>query len=366
LRQNVGQGWVRDTLLLAAWVGLALVGVVAVVVGFAVHQIRSDQPPELDEWPLRGSLAGDEALLARAEQAWRDFGGPDGDVHPLFAERSSALAVNTVLVVMAGRTDDDRPVVAFVTSPATTGTPTTDRLFVRAVSFPEETPAAIGFVAAHQDSADAAVPDGGSLAFALAGPKNPLVAVHTHAIDRSRSAPERPGETFWRILPRGAGAWNTTMSTGQSHEEPMRPAAGVHDPATTPMKMSKKDGTVTAEYRTPAAGDVITSSNSMLGVVTDTTGRMETTPTAWAAWGAVSTENAGVPGTLTAGSGGTLLFTATGPGEVTDRDRLVFTSATNPGIVIQVGDLTEVDGGWQVDRGVNLDLYQLSTVAVTP
>jgi hypothetical protein len=156
------------------------------------------------------------------------------------------------------------------------------------------------------------------------------------------------------------------MSTGQSHEEPLRPAAGVRDPATTLAKVSTRDDTVTAEYRTPAPGDVITSSNSMLGVVTDTTGRMETTPTAWAAWGAVSTEGSGVPGTLIAGAGGTLLFTATGPGEVTDRDRLVFTSATNPGIVIQVGDLTEVDGGWQVDRGVDLDLYQLSTVAVTP
>ena len=123
MRENVGQGWARDTLLLVTGIGLALLGVVGVVVGFAVHQLLSGRPPEIDDWPLRGSLAGDEALLDRAEQAWRDFGGPDGDVHPVFAERSSGLAVNTVLVVMAGRTDDDRPVVAFVTSPATTGTP---------------------------------------------------------------------------------------------------------------------------------------------------------------------------------------------------------------------------------------------------
>jgi hypothetical protein len=185
-------------------------------------------------------------------------------------------------------------------------------------------------------------------------------------IDRSPSGPEPARETFWRILPRGAGAWNTTMSTGQSHEEPLRPAAGVHDPATAPVKVSRSDGKVTADYPTPAVGDVITSSNAMLGVVTDTTGRMETTPTAWAAWGSVSAERNGVPGTLTAGPGGTLLFTATGPGEVTDRDRLVFTSATNPGVVMQVGDLTRVDGGWQVDRRVDLDQYQLSTAAVTP
>lgn len=363
MRENVGQGWVRDTLLLAAGIGLALVGVVAVVVGFAVHQLRSGQTPEIDDWPLRGSLAGDEALLDRAEQAWRDFGGPDGDVHPLFAERSSGLTVNTVLVVMAGRTDDDRPVVTFVTSPATTGTPTTDRLFVRAVSFPEERPAAVGFVAARQDSADAAVPDGGSLAFALAGPKNPLVSMHAGVIDRSRSGPELARETFWRILPRGAGAWNTTMSTGQSHEEPMRPAAGVHDPTTTLAKVSRKDGTVTADYRTPAAGDVITSSNAMLGVVTDASGRMETTPTAWAAWGSMRAEKSDIPGTLTAGPGGTLLFTATGPGEVTDRDRLVFTSGD---VVIEVGELTRTGDGWQVDRGVDLDRYQLSTAAVTP
>lgn len=352
-------------LLLATWTGLALLGVVAVVVGFAVHQLRSGQTPELDEWPLRGSLAGDEALLDRAEQTLRGFGGVD-DVHPLYAERSSGLAVNTVLVVMAGRTDDDRPVVAFVTSPATTGTPTTDRLFVRAVGFPEERPAAVGFVAARQDPADTTVPDGGSLAFALAGPKHPVVAVHTTVIDRSRPGPERPGETFWRVLPRGAGAWNTTMSTGQSHEEPTRPAAGVHDPATTLATVSKKDGTVIAGYRAPAAGDVITSSNAMLGVVTDTTGRMEASPTAWAAWGAVSTESSNIPGTLTSGTDGTLLFTATGPGEVTDGERLVFTSAADPGVVIRVGDLAKAGGGWRVERGVDLDRYQLSTAAVTP
>ncbi|PWK90960.1 hypothetical protein C8D88_101988 [Lentzea atacamensis] len=365
MRQNVGLGWVRDALLVATWAGLALVGIVAVIAGFAVHEIQSNLDPELDDWPLRGSLADDEALLDRAEQAWRDFGGLDGDAHPLFAERSSELAANMVLVAMAGRTDDDRPVVAFVTSLATTGTPATDRLFVRAVSFPEERPLAVGFVAARQDPSEA-VPDGGSLAFALAGPKNPVVSVRTNVIDPGRREPEPPGETFWRVLPRGAGAWNTTMSTGQSHEEPLRPAAGVRDPATTLAKVSTRDGAVAAEYRTPAAGDLVTSSTAMLGVVTDTSGRMETTPTAWTAWGSVSTEKSGVPGTLTAGSGGTLLFTATGPGEVADDDRLVFTSAANAGVVVEVGRLTKADGGWQVERGVNLSQYQLSTVAVTP
>ncbi|RAS60369.1 hypothetical protein C8D87_112268 [Lentzea atacamensis] len=104
----------------------------------------------------------------------------------------------------------------------------------------------------------------------------------------------------------------------------------------------------------------------MLGVVTDTSGRMETTPAAWAVWGSVSTEKSGVPGTLTAGSGGTLLFTATGPGEVGDDDRLVFTSAAHAGVMAEVGRLTKADGGWQVERGVDLKQYQLSTVAVTP
>ena len=137
MRPNVDGGWVRDLLQTAVWIGLALLAVVATVVGFTVHQLTSNQNPQLEDWPLRGSLAGDEALLDRAEEVWRAAGGPgapDGGVDPLYAERSSSPAVNTVLVAMTGYTADDRPVVAFVTGPST------DRLFLRAVDFPDERP----------------------------------------------------------------------------------------------------------------------------------------------------------------------------------------------------------------------------------
>jgi hypothetical protein len=46
-----------------------------VLVGFAVHTITSAYP-DIDDWSLRGSLAGDEALLDRAEEVWRASGGP--------------------------------------------------------------------------------------------------------------------------------------------------------------------------------------------------------------------------------------------------------------------------------------------------
>lgn len=347
MRPNADGGWVRDLLQTAAWAGLAFLAVVAVVVGFAVHTIASMGLPDIDDWSLRGSLAGDEALLDRAEEVWRASGGPgvpDGDVDPLYAERSSSLAVNTVLVVMAGYTADDRPVVAFVTSPATTGTPGTEQLFVRAVSFPEEQPLAVGFVAATQDPADAAFPDGGSLAFALAKPETTSVMVSTTVPGPRETGPL--GDTYWRFLPRGAGAWNSQINGVESGETPMWPAAGLRD---APQTRTATVSVTTARYPAPAAGDLLMTQYRLFGVVKDASGEVDVGAATWAAHGEVRTDS-GIPGLLTALPTGHLRFMPTGPGTITENDEVLFTSKANPAVVVRVGLMFSHDGDWRVDR----------------
>lgn len=336
---DVGGGWARDLLQTAAWVGLAFLAVVATVVGFGVHQLASSQDPELEDWPLRGSLAGDEALLDRAEEVWRAFGGPgapDGGVDPLYAERSSPM--NTVLVVMTGYTADDRPVVAFVTGPST------DRLFMRAVDFPDERALGVGFVAAAQDPADTPVPDGGSLAFALASPKAGAVLISTTMPGPRQDSP--PGETYWRILPRGAGAWNSQLTGMQSDEQPTWPAAGVHDSAAT---ATAAVSVTTAKYQAPAAGDLLMTQHRLFGVVKDASGEVDVGAASWAAHGEVRTDS-GVPGLLTALPTGHLRFMPTGPGTITENDEVLFTSKANPAVVVRVGLMSSHNGDWRVDR----------------
>lgn len=340
MRPNVDGGWARDLLQTAVWIGLALLAVVATVVGFAVHQITSDQNPEIEDWPLRGSLAGDEALLDRAEKVWRASGGPgapDGGVDPLYAERSSSLAVNTVLVVLTGYTAEDRPVVAFVTGPST------DRLFLRAVDFPGERPLGVGFVAAAQDPADTPVPDGGSLAFALASPKVRAVLISTTTPGPRQDHP--PGETYWRILPRGAGAWNSQITGMLSDEEQTWPAAGVHDSAATTTATVSR---TTAKYQA-AAGDLLMTQHRLFGVVKNASGEVDVDAATWAAHGEVRT-GSGIPGVLTALPTGHLRFTPTGPGTITENDDVLFTSKVNPAVVVRVGLMFSRDGEWQVDR----------------
>lgn len=340
MRPNVDGGWARDLLQTAVWIGLALLAIVTTVVGFAVHQISSNQNPELEDWPLRGSLAGDEALLDRAEEVWRAAGGPDvpdGGVDPLYAERSSSPAVNTVLVVMTGYTADDRPVVAFVTGPST------DRLFLRAVDFPDERPLGIGFVAAAQDPADTPVPDGGSLAFALASPKVRSVLISTTMPGPRQDYP--PGETYWQILPRGAGAWNSQITGMLSDEEPTWPAAGVRDSAATATATVSR---TTAKYQA-AVGDLLMTQHRLFGVVKDASGEVDVDAATWATHGEVRTDS-GVPGLLTALPTGHLRFTPTGPGAITENEGLMFTSKANPAVVVRVGLMFSRDGEWRVDR----------------
>lgn len=355
--------WIWRALWTAALVGITFVAVLAVVadivVDFAVYQ--ADE--HVEDWTPRGELAGDEALLDRAEQVWRDTGVPVGDVEPVYAGRSSSLPVNVLLVALAGQTADDRPVVAFVTSAATAGDPSSDQLFVRALSFPEPYAMAVGFVAARQEPSDSPIPNEGSLAFALSAP-----GVPTMMLGSDVGGEGLPGEIIWRILPRGAGAWNSGVNTYTDEDSDgrlTRLGAGVRDHAVTAATVSSVGDTITARYDKPAAGDLIVNSSVLVGVVTDASGRVDIAPITQAGQGRVRIRSADVPGVLKAGPSGTLTFTPTAPSELKESDQVLFT--TTSGIVVRLGWLSKnFNGEWDVGRGVFLPLSNRPSLAVTP
>ncbi|MGW6934978.1 hypothetical protein ACWGE0_33285 [Lentzea sp. NPDC054927] len=352
----------RRSLWKAAIAVVAVTGLLVVSVVVAIYQATHEPDQHFDEWPLRGGLAGDEALLARAEQVWRDTGVPDGDVMPLHAERLSSP--NVVQVTLFGHTADDRPVVAFVSSPVTTGTPSGDRLFVRALNFPVERATAVGFVATNPDPADLPFPDGGSLAFALSAPGVPSAHV-VSSVGGIRVT--RPSQTFWQVMPRGTGAWNSMITTMGSTEAQMWPATGVHDrPSTRVGTVRYADGTATIDRGTPVAGDLVLEQHRLLGVVTDVSGLVDITAATWAAHGEVRTQHAGVPGKLTYLPTGHLFFTPGGPGEITENDGVMFMSTINPDVVVRVGKMSRADGGWQVDRSAYPPFAPREAQVVTP
>lgn len=284
-------------------------------------------------------------------------------MEPVYAGRSSALPVNVVLVALAGHTADDRPVAAFVTSAATAGTPNSDQLFVRALSFPEPYAMAVGFVAGRQEPTDLPIPDEGSLAFALSAPDVPSMMISSSVGGGGQS-----GETIWRILPRGAAAWNSTITTYTNEDSdgrPTRPGTGVRDHAVTAARVSSAGDTITARYRKPAVGDLIVNSSVLVGVVTDASGRVDIAPITQAGQGKVRIGSADVPGVLKPGPSGSLTFTPTGPGELKKSDQVLFTTAS--GIVVRLGWLTkDFNGEWDVGRGIFLPLINQAVVAVAP
>lgn len=357
--------------LWGAVAAVALVVAGTVLISDRITRQNSEIQPavSVDHWPLRGELAGDQALLARAEQTWRDVGGPaapSGQVRPLYAQRSAPMLVNMVLVVLSGRTADGRTAVAFVTSPAGDGVPTGDRLFVRAVDFPDPAPRALGFVAVQPDPSDAPIPDGGAVAFALAAPGAPPVAINSSMIDHDYTGAGALREAFWQILPRRVGAWNCSITTDPADGRRSPLAAGVLDPVVTAVTVNGSGAAQTARSttdRAPVAGDLVVTPEALLGTITGADGRIDVSPTTWASYGKVSTAISNIPGTLTNGPGNALVFTPTGQGEIAEGNRLVFTSTSNPEVVVNVGRLTKADGGWRVDRGAT---GQTDTMSISP
>ncbi|MCP2169282.1 hypothetical protein [Goodfellowiella coeruleoviolacea] len=349
----------------------AAVIVVVAMIGVAVIVGRASTPPEritvaaeVDQWPLRGDLAGDTALLDRAEEVWRASGdryAPVGPVRALFAQRSPALSVNFLVVVLAGQDANGRTVLGYVTSPVTRGEPDSRRLLVRAEAAVEPGQMAVGFIAARPDPQDASIPDGGSVAFALAAPGVPGIRVTTSLVDHSftddRASTE---ETYWRILPAGVGAWNSTIIVGHADDQqlPTWLAAGVHDPASSPVSLHTADVGLYAQPAPSSAlgvGDLVVTPDGVLGVVATADGHVDTALASLASHGRVTTAISAIPGTLTSASGGAVLFIPAGPGEIAEGNRIVLTSTSNSELIVNIGRLTRTDAGWRVERMANTD-----------
>lgn len=352
----------------------AIAAVVLVVAGAGLFTgLVTHRSPELgpatsvENWPLRGKLAGDTALLARAEKVWRTPVGPDAPVGPvraLFADHSPQMPVNTVMVVLSGHTATGRSVVAFVTSLATDGIPDSERLFVRAVAFPEASHRAVGFVAGSSHPSDILGGAWGRLAFALAAPGTSGVKIRSSVVEDSKG--ENEGEVFWGTFPPGAGAWNSVIV---ADDEAHWSAAGMVDPVATPITMNGAGNTMTGRSTTErklTSGDLVMSELALYGIVVDVSGRVDTSPAAWLPHGTVHDATSNVPGTLTVASENSLLFTPTGSGELKVGDRITFTSAVNPDVVVNVGKLVNTRGQWQVHRWIPPGYTPEELMSVSP
>lgn len=323
-----------------AVVALVVAGTALVGARFAHRDPDAVFATTVGQWPLRGGLAGDTSLLARAERVWRAApNAPNGPVRPLFAGQSASM----VTVVLAGHTKGGRAVVAFVTSPDTAEPPNPERLFVRAVTFPEPGARAVGFVATSLHPSDTG--SQGSLAFALAAPGTPGVQIHSTFIDHTygQGAFE---EAFWALFPRGVGAWNSVIDTGDGTEWA---GTGMLDPVMSRVMLQQSISRPLTE-REPKVGDLLVTSSALYGVVVDPGGRVESSPTAWGAYGKVRVAISDVPGTLSTGPDDSLVFNPTGGGELAVGNRVVFSPLANPDVVVTVGKLVKIGGQWRVHR----------------
>jgi hypothetical protein len=354
----------RTRLWAIAVVALMVAGTALVGARFAQPDPALDIATTVDQWPLRGELSGNTELLERAERVWRTASSenaPAGPVRPLFAQQSPVTAANMVMVVLAGHTARGRLAVAFVTTPATGGTPNAEQLLVRAVTFPDTAQRAVGFVAATPEPVD--VPRG-SLAFALGAPGTSDVHVRTSIVDGPNN--DNPGDVFWRMLPRGVGAWNSVIVAGGGARWA---DGGLLDPVATSVELKGTVDAITAQSTTErklADGDLVVTEGALYGVVTDAGRRVDTSVTAWAARGTARVAGSTTSGALAPGPNNSLLFAPTGQSGLTPGSRVEFVSAVNPEVVVNVGKLVNSGGQWRVHRFLDPNYVPEELMSISP
>ncbi|GLY44471.1 hypothetical protein Amsp01_104940 [Amycolatopsis sp. NBRC 101858] len=352
------------------WPGVAVAAVVAVVVaggGAALVMASSGdeapaQPVAVAQWPARGPLAGDTALVDRAKLAWANAspaGAPGSEAAVLYAGPLGRQAGQNVTLVVLRRDDAaGRTSLGFMTTPSTTGAPDTATLMVRAqvaVSTSGPAPAAYGFVVSR--SAPGAP---GSWAVALAAPGMPTARFGTSVVEHGiagTAAPSLDG-LLTVDLPPQAAAWNTGLAFGDRGERGIASlVAAAGDPATRTVTATPRlDGTFTVTGAADAQpGDLLTLHDGLIGVVTTggaTAGAGTDLTTLRTSGLSSRTATADRPVGLAAGPGRLSTVTA-GPGVLHEGDRIVAGGFPGTAALINLGTVhLTPDGTWILRRDV--------------
>ncbi|UOX88437.1 hypothetical protein MUY14_43310 [Amycolatopsis sp. FBCC-B4732] len=317
------------------------------------------QPVAVTQWPARGPLAGDTALVGRAKLAWANAGpagAPGSEAAVLYAGPLGGQ--NATLVVL--RRDDaaGKTSLGFMTTPSTTGTPDTTTLMVRAqvtVSTSAPAPAAYGFVVSRPAPGDQAR---GSWAVALVAPGMPAARFSTSAVEHEiADAAGSPLDGVLTVdLPPQAAAWNTELAFGDRGQRGIASlAAAADDPATRTVTATPRlDGTFAVTGAADAQpGDLLTLHEGLIGVVTGGG------PTASAGTALTSLRTSGLnartattarPVGLAGGPGEQTTVTA-GPGVLREGNRIVAGGFPGTAAVINLGTVHATsDGTWILRR----------------
>ncbi|MFI5593593.1 hypothetical protein ACIA5G_51805 [Amycolatopsis sp. NPDC051758] len=344
------------------WTGAAVAAVVVVGGGVALATASGGddapaQPMAVTQWPARGPLAGDTALIGRAKLAW-------ANASPAAAPGSEAAVPlggqNATLVVL--RRDDaaGRTSLGFMTTPSTTGTPDTATLMVRAqVTVPGNAPApaAYGFVVSRPAPGDQAP---ASWAVALVAPGMSAARFSTSAVEHEVAGTAgSPRNGLLTVgLPPQAAAWNTELAFGDRGERGIASlAAAADDPATRTVTATPRlDGAFTVTGAADAQpGDLLTLHDGLVGVVTSggPSASASTDLTTLRTSGlSARTATTGRPVSIAPGLGKQTTVTA-GPGVLHEGDRIVAGEFPGTAAAINLGTVhLTPDGTWLLRRDV--------------
>ncbi|WP_156757973.1 hypothetical protein [Actinokineospora pegani] len=212
------------------------------------------------DWGVRGQLAGDDALIERARQAW----SVGGSVRAVYAGSSPPSVAPLAVVVLVAIDASGATTVGFVTSPVggVGESPDTSTLVLRATGPVQRGQRAVGFVSATPLAGDEPITGGGSIGFALAEPGVEWITLDNSATDSQVPTPRvEPGVT-WNVFADGAGAWDT-VATFDNQDVVL--ASGVDDPVVTEVVPSRS----ALRLIVPGtAGDYVATPDGVIGVIT--------------------------------------------------------------------------------------------------
>jgi hypothetical protein len=372
------------------WLAAAAVLVVVLAAGGAVRWLAIPGPDTaspaahqwISEWPARGDLTGDGALIDRATALWRSDAPaalrPAGRVTTLYAGRE---ANHGTTVVMLLAQDADRALVGMVTSMENLSGPPepSNDLVLRAVA-PIDAHTVIrsvGFVTSALP-ADRPGDMAGSLGFVLLAPGVDAGEVRSSMIDsvmtdNDQLSPAVDGLVRYEGFP-GSGAWNSWVLTpaGTAGRDVL--AGGITDPSYQPGT-ADLDGRVRADNGAALhAGDLVVArddrpaGNGLLGVVTSTSdngGQIDPTLANLARWNLrVVSVSSDYRGALSRDSAGRLVFTTDDPAAPNGVSRVAV--QTDDGkVTVNVGAFSDPDHPGRSNTKSPFPLKQSDTLSAT-
>ncbi|WP_157440714.1 hypothetical protein [Actinokineospora inagensis] len=334
-------------------VAIAVAG--AFVVGRRTDESAVTVASTVGDWQLRGDLAGDQALLTSAEQVWRSSANPpSGSVRPVYAGVSPNLSMCFAAVVLISAAPGGTEQVAFVTTAVSVnGKPDKGKLLLRAVTTVPAAQRAVGFLAAAPAAEDEQVTEGAAIGLALTAPGTTDVDVYTSSVNfLSPLTNVQPG-VAWPAFETGAGAWNSELVLVMPNDKKERYpiAAGINDVEVGPVtiRVDNPARAVRAIGAGVRPGDVIATTQGVLGVVSDANGTIDTSLPRLAAVGKVETAISAIPGRLRDSSRG-VTFEPTAAGPLADGNRLVLLAWNRPEILVNIGTIQAFGRGWLTNR----------------